>query len=66
MLLRMAWRNVWRNLRRTLITLSTLTFGVFAIVFSSGAAAQTTITTDGGQFAKLFNAYLANPAPYPK
>lgn len=33
MLLRMAWRNVWRNLRRTLITLSTLTFGVMAIVF---------------------------------
>jgi len=34
MLLRMAWRNVWRNQRRTLITLSTLTFGVMAIVFT--------------------------------
>lgn len=34
MLLRMAWRNVWRNRRRTLITLSTLTFGVMAIVFT--------------------------------
>jgi ABC-type lipoprotein release transport system permease subunit len=32
-MLRMAWRNVWRNSRRTLITLSTLTFGVMAIVF---------------------------------
>jgi len=39
--------------------------GVFAIVFSAGAASQTTITTDGGQFATLFSAYLANPAPYP-
>ena len=39
--------------------------GTFAIVFSSGAAGQTTITTDGGQFARLFSAYLASPAPYP-
>jgi ABC-type lipoprotein release transport system permease subunit len=32
-MLRMAWRNVWRNRRRTLITLSTLSLGVMAIVF---------------------------------
>jgi hypothetical protein len=39
--------------------------GVFAIVFSAGGSTSATITTDGGQFARLFNAYLANPAPFP-
>ncbi len=33
MLLQLAWRNIWRNRRRTLITLSALTLGVLAIVF---------------------------------
>ncbi len=32
MLLSLAWRNVWRNQRRTLITVSALTLGVTAIV----------------------------------
>ena len=31
----------------------------FAMVFSSGASSQTTIATDGGQFATLSKAYLA-------
>jgi hypothetical protein len=39
--------------------------GVFAIVFSAGGSTSTTIATDGGQFSRLFNAYLANPAPFP-
>lgn len=39
--------------------------GVFAIVFSAGGSTSATITTDGGQFARLFNAYLASPAPVP-
>ncbi len=39
--------------------------GGLGIVFSVGADYQTTITTDGGQFKKLSNAYLANPAPLP-
>ncbi len=39
--------------------------GVFGIVFSPGGATSADITTDGGQFANLFHAYLANPAPYP-
>ncbi|WP_280151877.1 hypothetical protein [Piscinibacter sp. XHJ-5] len=39
--------------------------GVFAIVFSGGGSTSASITTDGGQFARLFQAYLANPAPYP-
>lgn len=37
--------------------------GVFAIVFSGGGTTSANITTDGGQFARLFKAYLANPAP---
>jgi len=36
--------------------------GVFAIVFSGGGSTSANITTDGGQFARLFTAYLANPA----
>lgn len=37
--------------------------GVFAIVFSGGGSTSANITTDGGQFARLFKDYLANPAP---
>jgi ABC-type lipoprotein release transport system permease subunit len=33
MLLALAWRNLWRNPRRTIITVSALTAGVIAIVF---------------------------------
>ncbi len=33
MLLKMAWRNIWRQKRRTLITVISLTFGVTGIVF---------------------------------
>lgn len=40
--------------------------GVFAIVFSGGGSTSANITTDGGQFARLFQAYLANPAPFPQ
>ena len=40
--------------------------GVFAIVFSGGGSGSVNITTDGGQFARLFKAYLANPAPLPR
>ncbi|KQV94809.1 hypothetical protein [Pelomonas sp. Root1237] len=39
--------------------------GVFALVFSPGGATSADITNDGGQFARLFKAYLANPAPFP-
>lgn len=37
--------------------------GVFAIVFSGGGSTSASITTDGGQFARLFQSYLADPAP---
>ena len=31
--LRLAWRNIWRNRKRTLITVIALSFGVSGIVF---------------------------------
>jgi hypothetical protein len=37
--------------------------GVFAIVFSAGGSTSATIATDSGQFARLYQAYLADPAP---
>ncbi|WP_156970804.1 hypothetical protein [Andreprevotia chitinilytica] len=40
--------------------------GVFAIVFSGGGSTSANITTDGGQFARLFQAYLTSPAPLPR
>ena len=39
--------------------------GVFAIVFSGGGSTSANISTDGGQFARLFRAYLSSPAPFP-
>ena len=33
MLVRLAWRNLWRNKRRTLITLTALSLGVTGVVF---------------------------------
>ena len=33
MILKLAWRNVWRNIRRTLITLVSIGFGLAALLF---------------------------------
>ena len=32
-LARLAWRNLWRNHRRTLIMLAAITLGVWAMIF---------------------------------
>ncbi len=38
MLLRLAWRNIWRNRRRSLIILASIVFGVTAMNFFDGIA----------------------------
>ena len=38
MLLKLAWRNIWRNKRRSLIVITSLVIGLVAIVLSSGLA----------------------------
>lgn len=44
-LIKMAWRNLWRNSRRTVLTISSITIGLMAIVFlfgfMDGMSAQT-------------------------
>ncbi len=37
----MAWRNLWRNRRRTLITLSSISFGIFFAVLFTGIGDST-------------------------
>ena len=39
--------------------------GGMAVVFSTGQSNQTDISSDDGQFQRLSNAYLANPARLP-
>ncbi|MBI3582564.1 MAG: ABC transporter permease [Nitrospinae bacterium] len=36
MLIRLAWRNIWRNTRRSLITLSAISFGLTVLIFLWG------------------------------
>ncbi|MCF8261591.1 MAG: ABC transporter permease [Melioribacteraceae bacterium] len=36
MILKLAWRNIWRNSRRSIIALSSISVGVFAILLSDG------------------------------
>ncbi|MDO8427214.1 MAG: ABC transporter permease [Deltaproteobacteria bacterium] len=36
LIIKLAWRNIWRNLRRTLITLSAVSFGLASIIVFNG------------------------------
>lgn len=58
--------NHWRDDREDyfLTHPSQLTaVGGVGVVFGLGSGTQTSITTDGGQFQRLSQAYLTNPAP---
>ncbi|MFH1197049.1 MAG: ABC transporter permease, partial [bacterium] len=36
MLVKLAWRNIWRNKRRSLVVLSSIVIGVIALLFFDG------------------------------
>jgi ABC-type lipoprotein release transport system permease subunit len=36
LILRFSWRNIWRNRRRTLLTLSAITIGMISLIFGRG------------------------------
>ncbi len=68
MLLRMAWRNLWRNPRRTLITVSSVTVGLAAILvffgFMDGMNIQTlenNIRGETGHIKVYRKGYFDNP-----
>jgi len=68
-LLRLAWRNLWRNRRRTIITMITITFGfalaIFAIGFGDGAHNQmirSAISMGDGHLTIQPRGYLESPA----
>ncbi len=46
MLIQLAWRNIWRNKRRSLITLAAMTFGLFSglVTFAVGDGAHLQMT----------------------
>jgi ABC-type lipoprotein release transport system permease subunit len=67
-LLAMAWRNLWRNRRRTLLTLSSIVFGVFlAILFTAMQDQNWADTIDlaarlgGGHVTLQHHEYLETP-----
>jgi len=39
-LLKLAWRSIWRNRRRTLISMSAATFGLFLVIFYSSLMSE--------------------------
>ena len=57
-----AWRSLWRNKRRTLITISAIAFGLFL--------ATTFLSLGNGMYAKLtdeavrIHGYQPNPVAY--
>ena len=65
----MAWRNLWRNRRRTLVTLSSITFGVFLAVlitaFGDGSyrdMIDKAAATGNGHVTVQHPEYLEKPA----
>ena len=50
----LAWRNVWRNKRRTILTLLTILVGCSMIIFLNSIA-------DGGYDQMIDDAVIVNP-----
>ena len=64
----MAWRNIWRNRRRTLITLASIGFGTMLAVIMTGiqdgqwgAMIDTAARLGGGHVTLQHNEYLEAP-----
>jgi len=52
MLLKLAWRNIWRNKRKTLIVLSSVIVGMIAVIFYDGL--------DHGMLRQMLNNQISN------
>jgi ABC-type lipoprotein release transport system permease subunit len=68
MLARIAWRNIWRNKRRSWVLISAISIGVFCFVgsmtFADGFSIQlvnTSIELDGGHIQLSSSGYSDNP-----
>jgi ABC-type lipoprotein release transport system permease subunit len=71
MLVKMAWRNLWRKKKRTLITITALTAGVCGIVFMHsvgeamwGTVVKLTTSASLGHIQVRSNGYQDEPAIY--
>ena len=52
MLLKLAWRNIWRNKRKSLIVLSSVVIGMIAVIFYDGL--------DHGMLRQMLNNQISN------
>lgn len=72
-LFKLAWRNIWRNKRRTFLTLTAIVVGVFSIIFAKsyiggilGGASNAIIKTQSGHIRIAHEEYLRLERILPK
>lgn len=72
-LFKLAWRNIWRNKRRTFLTLTAIVVGVFAIIFAKSyisgilsGASNTIVRTQIGHLRIAHGEYLRLERVLPK